>query len=224
MTYIKWKDEVESYLGNLSDGERQKVLSYFAEMYADKRDAGKSEEQIIEEFGAPYDVAKRILADSKDSPPEKAESGNVNGANSGGNNYNYNYYNYNYGAAPQSPPPSGATNASGQNQADPFAKGLNIQPEAEKPKKEKGNAAVKVILTILLVAFTIFLIGISISLIVDGFTALCVLLVEIAAGKSDVALKVANIGTGIMTAAAGFILLAPFSALIKILWQKLKKY
>lgn len=67
MTYIKWKDEVESYLLGLSYEEKKKVFSYFAEMYADKRDAGKSEEQIIEEFGAPYDVAQKILSDARES-------------------------------------------------------------------------------------------------------------------------------------------------------------
>ena len=60
MTYIKWKDEVEGYLISLPAEEKQRIFSYFSEMYADKRDAGKSEAQIIEEFGAPYDVAKRI--------------------------------------------------------------------------------------------------------------------------------------------------------------------
>ena len=91
MTYIKWKDEVESYLGNLSASEKQKVFSYFAEMYADKRDAGISEERIIEGFGAPYDVAQRILADSKEnssSANTDNQGGAVNGT--GGNNYNYN--------------------------------------------------------------------------------------------------------------------------------------
>ena len=85
MTYIKWKDEVESYLGNLSESEKQKVFSYFAEMYADKRDAGMSEESIIEGFGAPYDVAQRILNDSRENSPSapgesvsySADSGNV---------------------------------------------------------------------------------------------------------------------------------------------------
>ena len=104
MTYIKWKDEVESYLGNLSAEEKQRIFSYFAEMYADKRDAGKSEAQIIEEFGAPYDVAKRILEGSKENAPSSQDgAGNSAGVN-GGNNYNYNYYNYNYGGAPQQPP------------------------------------------------------------------------------------------------------------------------
>ena len=92
MTYIKWKDEVESYLINLSDAEKQKILSYFSEMYADKRDAGKSEAQIIEEFGAPYDVAKRILADSISAASQQDNSDGAGASVNGGNNYNYNYY------------------------------------------------------------------------------------------------------------------------------------
>ena len=69
MTYIKWKDEVEGYLISLPAEEKQRIFSYFSEMHADKRDAGKSEAQIIEEFGAPYDVAKRILEGSKEGAP-----------------------------------------------------------------------------------------------------------------------------------------------------------
>lgn len=71
MTYIKWQDELESYLGAVSREEKQKVFAYFAEMYADKRDAGFSEEEIIEEFGAPYDAAKRILSENGECAPEK---------------------------------------------------------------------------------------------------------------------------------------------------------
>lgn len=75
MTYIKWKDEVESYLVNLPEEEKQKIFSYFSEMYADKRDAGKSEAQIIEEFGAPYDVAKRILEGSREGSAQSCADG-----------------------------------------------------------------------------------------------------------------------------------------------------
>ena len=99
MTYITWKDEVESYLGALSADEKQAIFSYFSEMYADKRDAGKSEAQIIAEFGAPYDVAKRILDGTKDAAPQSADE--ARGTVTGGN-YNYNYYNYNKSEAKRS--------------------------------------------------------------------------------------------------------------------------
>lgn len=61
MKYIQWRDELEGYLRDLPEEERQKIFAYFSEMYADKRDAGMSEREITAEFGAPYDVAQRIL-------------------------------------------------------------------------------------------------------------------------------------------------------------------
>lgn len=78
MTYIQWRDELEGQLKSLPDEERQKVFSYFSEMYADKRDAGLTESQIINEFGAPYDVAQRILNENctegiEDTPLTKDE-------------------------------------------------------------------------------------------------------------------------------------------------------
>lgn len=61
MKYIEWRNEFENYICSLDKAERDKVLSYYAEMYADRRDAGFTEEQVIAEFGAPYDAAKKIL-------------------------------------------------------------------------------------------------------------------------------------------------------------------
>lgn len=67
MTYNEWKDELKSNLLSVSDGERQKVLDYYAEAYADRRDAGFTESEIIRSFGAPYDAARRILSDDAES-------------------------------------------------------------------------------------------------------------------------------------------------------------
>lgn len=61
MKYIEWQDEFKSYLSSLDNKERERILSYYAEMYADKRDSGLTEEEAIAEFGAPYDAAKKIL-------------------------------------------------------------------------------------------------------------------------------------------------------------------
>ena len=189
MTYIKWKDEVESYLGNLSASEKQKVFSYFAEMYADKRDAGISEERIIEGFGAPYDVAQRILADSKEA--SSANTDNQQGAvhGTGGNNYNYNYYNYNYGGAPagfnasgEAQPARGESYYGGNggnnnrtNPADVDVSDIDMPlPEGTPKKKEKGNggsAFVSVILMIVLAIPTFVLLCTAISLTVGFFAA-----------------------------------------------------
>ncbi|MDE7071386.1 MAG: DUF1700 domain-containing protein [Clostridia bacterium] len=66
MTYNEWRDELKSNLLCVSEQERVRVLDYYAEAYADRRDAGYSEREITAEFGAPYDAAQRILAESSE--------------------------------------------------------------------------------------------------------------------------------------------------------------
>jgi len=65
MTYTEWRDELKSNLLCVSESERRRVLDYYAEAYADRREAGFSEREIIEEFGAPYDAAQSMLADNQ---------------------------------------------------------------------------------------------------------------------------------------------------------------
>lgn len=204
MTYIKWKDEVESYLVSLPQEEKQKIFSYFSEMYADKRDAGKSEEQIIEEFGAPYDVAKKILAESRDAADQTDEQSKV----SGGSNYNYNYYNYNYGGAPQppSPPPAAAA-----------------QPQ---PKKQTNipRLIVSIILTIVLIGLSVSLIGSALSVILEGFVSIGFAVGGLVSYELGGAEGAQVIGLGLVISGVGILLLAPFSALCKFLWRKLKEF
>lgn len=66
MTYNEWRDELKTNLLCVSDAERRRVLDYYAEAYADRRDAGFTEREIIEDFGAPYDAAQRILAENRE--------------------------------------------------------------------------------------------------------------------------------------------------------------
>lgn len=70
MTYNEWRDELKTNLLCVSEAERRRVLDYYAEAYADRREAGFSEREIIDEFGAPYDAARRILNDSADDEPK----------------------------------------------------------------------------------------------------------------------------------------------------------
>lgn len=63
MTYNEWRDELKNNLLSVSESERKRVLEYYAEAYADRREAGFSEREIIEQFGAPYDAAQRILGE-----------------------------------------------------------------------------------------------------------------------------------------------------------------
>ncbi len=67
MTYNEWRDELKSNLLSVSESERRRVMDYYAEAYADRRDAGFTEREIIEDFGAPYDAAQRILAENAEN-------------------------------------------------------------------------------------------------------------------------------------------------------------
>ena len=64
MKYNEWRDELKDNLLCVSESERRRVLDYYAEAYADRRDAGYTEREIIDDFGAPYDAAQRILSES----------------------------------------------------------------------------------------------------------------------------------------------------------------
>ena len=81
MTYNDWRDELKNNLLCVSEAERRRVLDYYAEAYADRRDAGFSEREIIDDFGAPYDAAQRILSDCAEeqpaNPPRKTLYGNA---------------------------------------------------------------------------------------------------------------------------------------------------
>ena len=89
MTYTEWRDELKSNLLSVSEHERKRVLEYYAEAYADRREAGFSEKEIIEEFGAPYDAAQRILnedegesgaARNREGEPKPEGRGEINRA------------------------------------------------------------------------------------------------------------------------------------------------
>lgn len=68
MNYTEWRDELKGNLLCVSEGERRRVLDYYAEAYADRREAGFTEREIIDGFGAPYDAAQRILAENREAP------------------------------------------------------------------------------------------------------------------------------------------------------------
>ena len=79
MTYNEWRDELKNNLLSVSEAERRRVLDYYAEAYADRREAGFSEREIIADFGAPYDAAQRILCENEDEtyfePPKTSHYG-----------------------------------------------------------------------------------------------------------------------------------------------------
>ena len=74
MTYNEWRDELYNNLLSVPDSERRRVLDYYAEAYADRREAGFSERQIINDFGAPYDAAQRILHENDDESTSNVQN------------------------------------------------------------------------------------------------------------------------------------------------------
>lgn len=220
MTYIKWKDEVESYLVDMPQDEKQKLFSYFSEMYADKRDAGISEAQIIEEFGAPYDVAKRILEGGRESEQSSEPSQKV----SGGGNYNYNYYNYNYGGAPQSAPPTNAAPPTAQPSPACVQPQTQTAAQAVQKKQGAGHVIASIILIIVMIWATAFMIGIPLTAVIDGCVSIGSVIGALVSSSCSTAVGIAAVGRGLLFIGGGLILLAPLSVLTRFLWKKLIKF
>ncbi len=63
MTKYEWERQLKKGISGLPQGEQQRVLDYYNELFADKIDAHMREQDIIAEFGNPYDVANKILVD-----------------------------------------------------------------------------------------------------------------------------------------------------------------
>ena len=73
MTRIEWENELKKNMKGLPESEQTRVLEYYNEMFADGIEFGKSEKQLIAEFGNPSDVAYKILSEydgeSNDAAP-----------------------------------------------------------------------------------------------------------------------------------------------------------
>ena len=59
-TFLK---ELAAGLTGLSELERSRVLDYYREMICDGVENGKSEENVIQNFGSPQDIAEQILSE-----------------------------------------------------------------------------------------------------------------------------------------------------------------
>lgn len=212
MTYNEWRDELKSNLLCVSDSERRRVLDYYAEAYADRRDAGFTEREIIEDFGAPYDAAHRILNDNKDDfdePPEQKTRREIKRENRERRQRG------DYDAPPpryEAPPPP---------------------PEA-KPVKKGGNYTW--VFVILCIIFCVPLFGLIVGLI-GATIGICVAPIAViaagaaAAGSSiwymidgELLFGLYRLGTGLMVFGVGVIMCPLFFRLIKLLWTLFKRF
>lgn len=63
MTKYEWEHELKKNIHRLPVDEIARVLDYYNEMFEDNIERGKSERDIIREFGNPVDVADKILSE-----------------------------------------------------------------------------------------------------------------------------------------------------------------
>lgn len=197
MKYIEWRDELNGYLRDLPDDERQKILSYFAEMYADKREAGLKESEIISEFGAPYDVAIRVLNEKYDEADDDFEPKNTKRE-----------------AARKRKKERGYESQS----AD--------RDERDDPQPHGEGAALFIllciifavplfsILTAMIVISIVFCVAPAVAVIGGVFTVIAGIVALFATGAGLV-----TVGAGIIAVGAGCVLAPIFIGIIKLMWK-----
>lgn len=220
MKYIQWRDELEGYLRDLPDEEKQKVFAYFAEMYADKRDAGMSERSICDEFGAPYDVAQRILhenseaddgEDGYESVPPPVRRRERNGRKSG------------RAALDEDKDDGGGRNRSSSASREKVA-------DADRKSDHTWLFVILcVVFCIPLFVVLVVLISLSVgffvaplSVIVGGFATAGGAIGGLVSGSGTAAIGVISLGMGLVAAGIGLILLPVFVKIIRLMWRLFK--
>ena len=210
MNYTEWRDELKSNLLSVSEAERRRVLDYYAEAYADRREAGFSEREITSGFGAPYDAAQRILYDKGDdftAPPQSAEpSGAQNGARN----------------APPPPPPAPKP-APQPYTANPYPSGGGAAV-AEKPNNMWIFVLLCIIFCVPLFMLIMAMVGITIGFCVAPVAV-------IGAGGAIVGSSFGTmiggelnyglflLGSGIIVFGVGIILCPLFFKLVGVMWK-----
>ena len=215
MTYNEWRDELKNNLLSVSEAERRRVLDYYAEAYADRREAGFSEREIIADFGAPYDAAQRILYESDEEgyvePPKTSRYGDSRSRrHEERREERRDYRSDDYRDGYHEPRPSSSD---------------------VRTKKREDYTWVFVLLCIIF-AIPIFcvimtMVGVTISLAVAPFSVLIAGFVKVGAGVgllfSSVGGGLAQIGLGLIQAGIGIVLFPLCFWLIKLMWKLFKK-
>lgn len=240
MTYNEWRDELKSNLLSVSPSERRRVLDYYAEAYADRRDAGYTEREIIEDFGAPYDAAQRILSD-RPAP-------------------SYDYFDDDYDARRSAKPRENDRREREERRArereerresrenrkhekrayDEYDEYERRYPERDyenrrraDPPKDNSHPILFAILCILfgIPMFGVFmaLVGITIGLCSAPFAAIIAGCGSMGAGIGQMVgghlyEGLATLGTGAVVFGIGLILIPAFFTVVKYLWKMLKHF
>ena len=206
MTYNEWRDELKSNLLSVSEGERRKVLDYYAEAYADRREAGFSEREIIEDFGAPYDAAQRILAENR------------------GDEYSY---------EPTEPRKDKKREEKRKESYSPPPPQYDSPPAYSNPSSERSDRAVIFILLCIIFAGPLFGLIMAMVGITIGFCVAPVAVIGSGvaiAGSSfgimiggNIAYGFIALGVGVIVIGVGVMLCSLFFKLVTLMWTLFKK-
>ena len=216
MTYNEWRDELKSNLLSVPESERRRVLDYYAEAYADRRDAGFSEREIIEDFGAPYDAAQRIL--SENAYEDYAEPTRY----------------YNEPKEEREPKKERREREREEREREREARRsgrdefFEAPPEPQKAEKTRGDYTWAFVLLCVLFAIpisvvVICMVSFTISLCVAPFATLISGIASVIAGIAGLFTSVTNgvlaIGTGLIVFGVSLILFPVCFKLVKWMWK-----
>ena len=215
MTYNEWRDELKNNLLSVSEAERRRVLDYYAEAYADRREAGFSEREIISDFGAPYDAAQRILNESDDEgyvePPKTSHYGDSRSRRHEERREERREYRSDVGA-------------------DEYREPRPVASDARTKKREDYTwvfVLLCIVFAIPLFCVVMTMVGITIGLCVAPFSVLVSGIARVGAGIgllfSSVSSGLAQIGIGLIQTGIGIVLIPLFIWLVKLMWKLFRK-
>lgn len=220
MTYTEWRDELKNNLLCVSDSERRRVLDYYAEAYADRREAGFSEHEIIEQFGAPYDAAQRILTDRseysgeffRDDKPICEYSGRREPSDEDRRKRKEKY----------------RDTTNDDDYRYPQDDGFNVQKGRRTKDEERTNRLLFILLCIIFAAplfgLLMGMVGITIGFCVAPFAVLISGVGGIINGigtmvSGELFAGLGIVGIGVIILGVGIILTAVFLKLVKLIWK-----
>lgn len=221
MNYNEWRDELKDNLLSVSESERRRVLEYYAEAYADRREAGFSEREIIAGFGAPYDAAQRILSEGPTPPQGEPEDPFAEGRR----DYDHNGRRDDRGYNP--PPRRDDYDRNPPPRRDDYYDDCPPPREHDPAPKDNGHPALFVILCIIFAAplfgIIMALVGISIGLCVAPFAVLISGVAVSGAGIGEMVAGelyygLATMASGIIVFGVGIILISVFTRIVKLIW------
>ena len=206
MTKIEWIAELKKNTEKLPSEEQNRILEYYEELFSDKTESGMSEEEIINEFGNPRDVAEKLL---NESPAEEEKT-----------------------AVPQENIKDGNT-SSESKKTDEKPKQEYKPPVYEKKKRSAGSTLASLTLLSLFgfvgLGVLIAVWAVILSVMVVGasaaFAGIVQFFVSFTLFNSGIGAALAQLGISIFAAGIGFIILANAKSLSKIaIWVSRKIY